>query len=134
MVAVIAVLFVAVNVYSSQLFPSLLFQVIELRHPEAVKQFLANIEDEPEFNQQYAYFNGLYDNAFAEEDLQQAYSLSSELDRFEAQLERNEKNPNILVKIAFLHLDRGDSVSARKYYQRAKEIDPWIEVEELAQL
>lgn len=133
-IASLVLLFVAINVYASQSFHPLLFKIVGPPDVGATKQFLSYIEDTPAYHQQYDHFNRMYGGVFAQEDIEAEFSLSNELDKYNALLEKSPNTPAILVKIALVHLDRRDISQAREYYARAKAIDPWVEVEELENL
>lgn len=125
---------VAGNILASQFFPALMYKVVQLNDPLATRQFLAQIKGTPDYEYHYRYFNSIFDNAFAAEDIQAEFSLQSEIQRFEELLKKNEQNPQVLVEIALLHYDRGDAVQAKSYYQKARAIDPWIDIDELEAL
>jgi tetratricopeptide (TPR) repeat protein len=130
-IAALILCIVSANILASQLFPSLMYKVVQLNDLSATKQFLAHIEGTPYYDQQYTYFNMLFNNAFAAEDIQAEYSLKSEVNRLTELLKKNERNPQILVEIALLHYDRGDFTQAREYYQKALAIDPWLDIDDL---
>lgn len=141
--ASLILLFVAINVYASQLFHPLLYKILNTSqtqvYQDSVRQFLSYIENTPEYDQQFAYFNRIYGNVFAAEAIDEEFSLNNELEKYESALEqtgqtREHAPPRILVKIALVYLDRGDIVKAREYYNQARAIDPWIEVDELKDL
>lgn len=133
-IATVLLFFVSINVLVSQLYPSLMFKVLQFNDLAATKQFLAHIEGTPFYETQYAYLNKLFSNAFVADDIQAEFSLKSELDRLNNLLEKNQNNPQVLAEIALLHFDKGDLTQARQYYQQAQAIDPWLDIDELERI
>lgn len=87
-IATVLLFFVSINVLVSQLYPSLMFKVLQFNDLAATKQFLAHIEGTPFYETQYAYLNKLFSNAFVADDIQAEFSLKSELDRLNNLLEK----------------------------------------------
>src|SRR3989338_4503945 len=92
-IAAMLLFFVAINVFASQWFPQSLFKVVRLDDPQATKQFLAHIEETPDYPVQYHYLNSIFDNTFAYEDIRADYSLRSDVQKSEDLLKKNDKNP-----------------------------------------
>ena len=121
-------IFLALNVIASQVFNPLLFRLVKLNDIQAGKQFLRAIEETKDYPQQLSYLNQLFDNAFTHDLDQNEFSINQELEKYQNLLLRNQNSRDILMKLALLHYQKKEYFEAKKHYQEARAIDPWLSV------
>ena len=86
---------------------------------------------------QSQYLNSVFDNIFAHEIDTKYLNLEKNIAKYEALLERNGENRDVLIKLALLYKDQGTRSSLEKsktYYVAAKAVDPWVKIDGLEAL
>lgn len=138
---VVLLVFLAANVVASQLsYAPLMFRLVGLNDIDAAREFLVNL-DGPElagkghsgqsnlYESQSRYLNSHFDNIFAREvDISQL-NAEKAIAKYEELLQVNEYNPQVLVKLGLLHREKGDEMQAAEYFKRARNVDPWVDIE-----
>lgn len=130
-IAVFLSAFVMINVYASQLFDGLMFDVMTLKDQVAAERFLSRLEGTKFHDQQYIYLNNLFGNAIYEESNAREFNTQATINNYIELLNTNPKSRDLLVKIALLQFERGNKDEAAKYYSEAKKIDPWLHLDTL---
>lgn len=126
--------FVLVNLYSSQVLHPLLFNLVNnQKKPDAIL-FLKKIKGTKEFPQQLQYYKSIYGERIEKEVFAQEIKRQEEIKKLEIVLQKNEKARDVLVRLAILYFEDGNLKKAKDYYQKAKEVDPMVKVEELEKL
>jgi tetratricopeptide (TPR) repeat protein len=146
--AVFLLAFLAANVAASQyMYAPVMFRLFGLSDRAAASEFLTNLEgsglrlaegenrtDIPGrseldvFAMQSRYLNSHFDNIFAQEVDIQRLSVEKAIDYYEGLLRLNAENPQVLVKIGLLYKEKGDEARAEEYFEKARAVDPWVEV------
>jgi tetratricopeptide (TPR) repeat protein len=96
--------------------------------------FLKKIKGTKEFPQQLNYYKSIYGQDIEKEVFAEEIKRKEEIKKLETILEKNQKARDVLLKLAILYFEDENFKKAQEYYQRAKEIDPMVKVEELEKL
>lgn len=124
-------LFVLINVYSSQVLHPLFFNLVNNQKKSDAVLFLKKIKGTQKFPQQLQYFKNIYGQDIEKEVFAEEIKRKQEIIKFETLLQKNAKARDVLIKLAILYFEDGDLNKAKEYYQRAKNIDPMVKIEEL---
>lgn len=124
--------FVIANAFISQTgYDALMNKVVSLNDPNAAREFLANLENTPYYEQQAQYFNARFDNIFAREIDIERLNNARAIQEYLTLLELNPQDPDVLIKLALISKQNNEHSQAEAYYQEARKIDPWIQIEYL---
>lgn len=123
--------FALVNVSSFQSLPSLFFNLVNNQKKSDAVLFLKKIKGAEEFPQQLQYFKKIYGGEIEKEVFADEIKRKEEIKNLETILQKNEKARDVLVKLAILYFESNDINKAKKYYQRAKEVDPQIKIKQI---
>lgn len=123
-----AFLIVAANVYASQSFSPLFYDLVYYKKRAAVVDFLRKIEHENEFQIQYQYLKAVWGERLGEDVFKDTVSREQKTRQLSALLEKNPKSRDVLLSLSLLYYDGGNIQKASEYYQKAKEIDPWVSI------
>jgi tetratricopeptide (TPR) repeat protein len=96
--------------------------------------FLKKIKRTKEFPQQLNYYKNIYGQDIEKEVFTEEIKRKEEIKKLEIILQKNQKARDVLVRLAILYFEDEDFKKAKEYYQRAKEVDPMVKVEELERL
>lgn len=136
--AVLLIAFTTANVLASQsIFRPLMFRLVSLQDVSAAREFLGNLEGSAFYESQSQYLNSVFDNVLAQEIDTKHLNLEKNIAEYEKILALNPKNRDVLIKLALLYKDKrtlSARAEAKKHYQIAQEVDPWIKIEELEKL
>lgn len=127
-------LFVFSNIYSSQFFPPLLFTLVNQQKRSDAILFLKKIKKTKEFPQQLNYYKNIYGQEIEKEVFAEELKRKEEIKKLKMLLKKNQKARDVLVKLAILYFEEEDFKKAKEYYQKAKEVDPQIKIEELEKI
>lgn len=128
------VLFLIINVYSSQALDPLFFNLVTRLEKKDAVTFLKKIEKTEDFVSQLAVFQRVYSQSILSNLEQDTIARKKEINQLEAILTRNPKARDALVKLAILYFENDNRSKAKEYYQQAKTIDPEVKVNQLEQL
>lgn len=129
--AVFLLLFLVLNVYASQLFSPLYYRLVGNHDIASAQTFLNYIKGTPLYKDQYAYFNGLFDNGLIEARTAEEQKNVATKDRYRSMLSKNPKSRDALIMLALYELRAGNDAEASRFYTQAKEIDPWLNIASL---
>lgn len=123
------------NILASQIvYKPLMFRLVTLQNAEAGREFLANLRGTELFEDQSQYLNSIFDNIFAVEIDTKYLNIEKNISKYENLLQLNQKNRDILIKLALLYKDQGTTQSlaqSQRYYAQAKAVDPWVHIDVL---
>lgn len=126
---IIVFTFIAANIYVSQFsYHPLMFRLITLQDAPAADQFLADLEGTSVYPAQLRYFNSLFDNVFTHEIDIKHLNTDNSINYYEKILKLNGKNRDVLIKLALLYKENGNTKKSADYYRAAKKIDPWVKI------
>ncbi len=118
----------SLNMFFSQQFPPLMYDVVSGHNSTSIVTFLRTIRGEDFFPQQLAYYKELYGPAVEGAVYQDTADSLNYTKKLEAFVQEHPKSRDILVRLALFYEKRGDDVKAQGYYNRAKKIDPWLHI------
>lgn len=118
----------SLNMFFSQQFPPLMYQLISGHNSVSIVTFLRTIRGEDFFPQQLAYYKALYGPVIETAVYQDTADSLNYTKKLEAFVQEHPKSRDILVRLALFYEKRGDRVKAQGYYNRAKKIDPWLNI------
>jgi TolA-binding protein len=118
-------------VYASQLFSPLYYRLVGNHDIASAQTFLNYIKGTPLYKDQYAYFNGLFDNGLIEARTAEEQKNVATKDRYRSMLSKNPKSRDALIMLALYELRAGNDAEASRFYTQAKEIDPWLNIASL---
>lgn len=134
----LAVTFTTANILASQItYKPLMFRLVTLQNADAGREFLANLKGTDLFADQSQYLNSIFDNIFAVEVDTKYLNIEKNITQYENLLQLNQKNRDILIKLALLYKDQGTTQSlaqSQRYYAQAKAVDPWVYIDTLEKL
>lgn len=132
--AVFLLLYLVVNVFASQDFPRLFYELTTRYNIEDAQKFLQYIEGTPLYKNQYAYLNGIYENGLVKNYMAQEKQNILTKEKYRGILTQNPKSRDALVVLALYEFKAGHEEEAARFYTQAKEIDPWLEIRSLESL
>lgn len=80
------------------------------------------------------YFQSIYGKDIENEVFFEENQRKEEIKKLKLILEKNPKARDLLLKLAVLYFEDNNFSQAKFYYQKAKEIDPAVKIEELERL
>ena len=125
--------FVSVNIASSLQYPELLTDLLDSK-VFATTIFLKKIRYHRSFDGQFSIALDKFGISLSEAVFQDERLRQDQISRLETVLSKNPQSRDVLIKLALLHLKNDNLIASRDYYQRAKQIDPWIDIDSLAKL
>ncbi|OGK21455.1 hypothetical protein A2866_02055 [Candidatus Roizmanbacteria bacterium RIFCSPHIGHO2_01_FULL_39_8] len=117
--------YLSVNILSSQLISPLYFQIIK----EDRKSFIVFLEKIKDFSS-FPYFLGMhkriYGNRIEQDVFAKEVKRKETIQNLELFLTRNPKSRDILYRLSLLYRDEGNQTKADEYLNKARVIDPVI--------
>lgn len=119
-------IFLCINVFFSQTISQIFFGMT-INDNKSVVQFLQKVRDTKYFDQQLKYFENIYGpslktDVFAKERIRKA-----KIKQLEQILEKNSQSRDVLYSLFQLYWEENDKLTALKYLQLAKTVDPNVE-------
>lgn len=121
----------SLNMLFSQQFPPLFYNLVGEKNTTTIVTFLRTIRGEAFFPQQLDYFKSLYGPSIETAVYQDTADSLSYMQNLEKFLNQHPQSHDVLVKLALFYEKRGDKEKAQTYYNRAKKLDPWLDIASL---
>lgn len=128
--SLILFIFVFTNYYFSQSFNQSFFNIVYAPTDKNINDFLQKIKTSKYYSDQLNYFSTLNPKIGAIIIHNNEQKLN-EIKKYNEFLGKNPNSRDILLKIAVLNLELGNTKEAEVYYKKAKQIDPEIFIKEL---
>lgn len=122
----ISVLYVILNIYSSQTVHPLYFKQVADENEHAV-EYLSKIKTLPQFESQYRWYNSISEEDIYDRVFHDNLVRSGRIAQLEQVLTKNPNSPVVLLALSNLYRLQGDIPQAEDYKNRAKLIDPGLE-------
>lgn len=119
-------IFVISNVLISQAVSPFFPAITRYKDVDQTVLFLKNIRASQEFPSQLAYFESLYGPEFHEKVFSEEKQRVATIQNLESVLAKNPKSTDILINLSHLYRANAEIVTADRYLNAAKAIDPWI--------
>ncbi len=129
--AIFLLLFLSVNVYVSQSYPRLFYDLTTKSNIADAQRFLQYVEGTDYYEGQYSYLNGKFGNELNRNRIEEEAQNVATKEKYRNVLRQNPKSRDALVVLALYELKAGNKNAARTYYLQAKNIDPWLSVKSL---
>lgn len=126
--------FLLLNLYFSQKFSFLIVSLANNPNKNEAILFLKKIKNTKFFPLMLNYFQSIYGKDIENEVFFEENQRKEEIKKLKLILEKNPKARDLLLKLAVLYFEDNNFSQAKFYYQKAKEIDPAVKIEELERL
>ncbi len=125
-----ALIFLVANIVASQfVYPPLMFRLMSLSDSQAAREFLADLEPSSDvYQSQRKYLNGVFNNIFDSDANINNLNTEKALVHYEKLLALSPNNPQLHVKLGLLYKEKGMMAEATGHFEKAQEIDPWIDL------
>lgn len=133
-VIIVLFLFLAANIYASQVVDPLFYQLTGGPSSKAAVALLTKLSSTDQFAAQLAFFTDMFGPEFQKEVFRTKTERARRIIAYQQLLQKNPKHRDVLLALAGLYLENEDKESAAIYYKRAKAVDPWLKVQELEKL
>lgn len=126
--------YVGINIYSSQQYDPLFFHLVGRRQKSDAVTFLKKIQKTALFAEQLAVFKNSYGQTIVADLAAGKQKREKEIIQLETLLTKNKDARDVLVKLAIIYYEDDQPSRAKSYYQKAKTIDPTINISQLDKL
>jgi len=120
-------IFLIINIYFSQNISSLYQEIIN-NEKEAVISYLKKIKKQPFFKSELKKFTQIFDQSIAKEVFFEDEQRKIKIQKLKEALKKNPKSRDILTNLAILYQEDGNDKLAQEYFNKAKEIDPNLNI------
>lgn len=120
-------LYLLANVLSSQLISPLYFQLVK-EDKKAVALFLNKIKNLAIFPPLFEMNKKIYGNSLEQEVFSEDNKRKEAIAEHESLLQKNPKSRDALYNLYLLYYEDGNETKAEEYLNRAKEVDPLINI------
>jgi len=120
-------IFLIINIYFSQNISSLYQEIIN-NEKEAVISYLKKIKKQPFFKSELKKFTQIFDQSIAKEVFFEDEQRKIKIQKLKEDLKKNPKSRDILTNLAILYHEDGNDKLAQEYFNKAKEIDPNLNI------
>lgn len=117
------VLFLILNIISSQSISDLYFRLVDQRRQAAV-DFLKALRSQPKFEQEMDRQKAFFGQNIESEVFQDEIKRQQRIRQLEYVLQRNPKARDVLYALYVLYNQEGKNQVANQYLKRAQEVDP----------
>ena len=120
-------IFLIINIYFSQNISSLYQEIIN-NEKEAVISYLKKIKKQPFFKSELKKFTQIFNQSIAKEVFFEDEQRKIKIQKLKEDLKKNPKSRDILTNLAILYHEDGNDKLAQEYFNKAKEIDPNLNI------
>ncbi|MBI5127224.1 hypothetical protein HZA76_02090 [Candidatus Roizmanbacteria bacterium] len=123
--AIFLTFFVFLEIFFSQQISPVFFGLVN-NDRKAIVEFLREIRTLPQFSKQLNYFESVFGSSLKTEVFSVEKAREEKIKKLEQMLEKNTQSRDILYSLYLLYKEKGDSLTAGKYLQLAKQVDPLV--------
>jgi len=120
-------IFLIINIYFSQNI-SLLYQGIINYEKEAIIDYLKKIKNQPFFENELKKFTKIFNQSIVQEVFLEDKERKIKIQKLKEALKKNPKSRDLLISLAILHKEEGNDKLAKEYLNKAKEVDPDLNI------
>lgn len=124
----IGTVYLVINIYLTQSLPPLFYNLVNKNEAKNAVEFLKKINKDDSFADQLSYYKSEVATNIENQVLEDYNRRKIELSEYEKLLVKNDKSRDILVKLALLNYENENIKGAFDYYQKAKVLDPLLNI------
>lgn len=122
---VLMFVFLGLNIYFSQNISPLFLTITDYYYPTVV-EFLKKIKKTPYFSEELTKFKKIYGQRVEDDVFFEDIEQEKKIEKLKSLLKLNPDSRDLLYNLYLLYKEKGDEITAKKYLQKAKAIDPWL--------